>query len=273
MAGKAVKVQKQKEKFDIKEIYTPLSVAKKEIWKRWNDPVLRKKVEDFLGGEVPRVLKRSPRAVLARHVASPNNEFMRYLDLSKIIGLEPKCLEYFEDKFRAENQDKYYLGKLFFCNGVGKKWGERTSIVKAINFDASEGKQLTRVKTLWGEDFIKFHHRLLSQILDNYKSIIVDESVWIKNNGKIPSAFYENFLSLFICFGVLFEDYLENKNEKEFTTKIVIPAFSKMYKKFGVKPLIVKIYPSENENDLFWRHYPAKIEKTARKMVGRKKSR
>ena len=37
-------------KFDIKEIYTPLSVAKEEIWRRWNDPVLRKKVEDFLGG-------------------------------------------------------------------------------------------------------------------------------------------------------------------------------------------------------------------------------
>lgn len=30
-------------------IYTPLSVAKEEIWKRWNDQELKKKVEDFLG--------------------------------------------------------------------------------------------------------------------------------------------------------------------------------------------------------------------------------
>ncbi len=53
MARKVIASQKQKEKFDIKEIYTPLSVAKKEIWRRWNDKELRKKVEDFLGGDMP----------------------------------------------------------------------------------------------------------------------------------------------------------------------------------------------------------------------------
>lgn len=43
--------------FDIKDIYTPLSVAEKEVWRRWNDKELRKKVEDFLGGDVPEFLK------------------------------------------------------------------------------------------------------------------------------------------------------------------------------------------------------------------------
>lgn len=64
------------EKFDIKEIYTPLSVAKKEIWRRWNDKDLRKKVEDFLGGELPKALRsKEPGAVLSRDVISPNKEF------------------------------------------------------------------------------------------------------------------------------------------------------------------------------------------------------
>lgn len=49
---KESKGKNKNEKFDIKEIYTPLSVAKKEIWRRWNDKELRKKVEDFLGGDV-----------------------------------------------------------------------------------------------------------------------------------------------------------------------------------------------------------------------------
>lgn len=35
------------EEFDIKDIYTPLSVAKKEIWRRWNDPVFRKRWRIF----------------------------------------------------------------------------------------------------------------------------------------------------------------------------------------------------------------------------------
>ncbi len=41
--------QKIEEEFDIKDIYTPLSVAKKEIWRRWNDKELRKKVEAYFG--------------------------------------------------------------------------------------------------------------------------------------------------------------------------------------------------------------------------------
>ena len=45
------------EEFDIKDIYTPLSVAKKEIWRRWNDKELRKKVEKFLGGDIPEVFR------------------------------------------------------------------------------------------------------------------------------------------------------------------------------------------------------------------------
>ena len=108
---------------ELNKIYTPLSVAKKEIQRRWKDKKLRKKVEDFLGRDVPDELKKDPKAVLVRHIASPNNEFIRFLNLSELIGLKPKCMEYQHDKFRAENQDKYYLGKLFFFNGIGKKWG------------------------------------------------------------------------------------------------------------------------------------------------------
>ena len=58
MTEKAENNKTEKE-FDIKDIYTPLSVAKKEIWRRWNDKELRKKVEDFLGGDIPEVLKIS----------------------------------------------------------------------------------------------------------------------------------------------------------------------------------------------------------------------
>ena len=53
------KIDEKTEEFDIKDIYTPLSVAKKEIWRRWNDKELRKKVENFLGGDLPEVLKKS----------------------------------------------------------------------------------------------------------------------------------------------------------------------------------------------------------------------
>jgi len=251
--------------FDIRSIYTSLPEAKEEIWRRWNDKELRGKVEEFLNGDVPKKLREKPRAVLARHVASPNNEFMRFLDFSKSIGVEPVCLEYLADKFRAENEDKYYLGKLFFCNGLGKKQGRKTNVAKEINFGEAEGKKFSKIKTISGEDFIGFHHRLLEGAVKDYRKIIHDESEWIIRNGKNPSIFYEKFLSIFICFGLLFENYLLNKNEKEFTNRIVIPAFNKIHEKFGVKPLIVKIYTTDSENDPFWRYYPGDIEKSLNK--------
>ncbi|EKE21188.1 MAG: hypothetical protein ACD_7C00312G0005 [uncultured bacterium] len=248
--------------FNVEDIYTPLEVAKEEIWRRWNDKKLRKKVEDFLDSSIPKAMLNSPKAILARHIASPNNEFVKYLELAKRICLEPICLEYLDDKFRSENQDKYYLGKMFFCDGNGKKEGKRLNVKKVIDFDFSEGKRLADIKTLQGDSFIKFHHDLFGGFFNEYKNSITDESLWIKKNGGSPRIFYKKFLSLFICYGVLFENYLENKNEKEFTNSVVVPTFKKIYNIFGVKPLVVKIYPPKKENDLFWRHYPKFIEKT-----------
>ncbi|MFA6184158.1 MAG: hypothetical protein WC682_03570 [Parcubacteria group bacterium] len=249
------------EDFRVEDIYTPLEVAKEEIWRRWNDKELKKKVKKFLDKGIPEIMLNSPKAILARHVASPNNEFIKYLKLSKKIDLKPICLEYLSDKFRSENQDKYYLGKMFFCDGLGKKNGKRLSAKKVVDLDYSEGKRLSDMKTLWGDNFIKFHHNLFCNISEGFEKSIVDESLWIKKNGGDPKLFYEKFFSLFICYGVLFENYLENKNEKDFTDNLVIPNFKKVYNIFGIKPLVVKIYPSKRENDLFWRYYPKSIEK------------
>ncbi len=71
---------------EVEKIYTPLSVAKEEIWRRWNDKELRKKVEDFLGGDIPEVFKKEPRATIFRYIATPNLEFK--FALINLINLE-----------------------------------------------------------------------------------------------------------------------------------------------------------------------------------------
>ena len=245
-----------KDDFDVEDIYTPLEVAKEEIWKRWNDKELRKKVEKYLDNSIPEIMLKSPRAILARHVASPNNEFIKFLKLADKIELEPICLEYIEDKFRAENEDKYYLGKMYFCDGLGDK---KIKSKKVIDFNCSEGERLINLRTVWGDNFVKFHHELFAGVFENYNALMIDESLWIKKNGGGPRYFYEKFFSLFLCYGVLFENYLVNKNEKEFTKNLVIPAFKKVYKEFDLKPLVVKIYPPKNENEIFWRQYPKEV--------------
>ena len=85
---------KEEGNINIKHIYTPLSVAKEEVWRRWNDKDLRQKVEEFLNGDIPEFLQNEPKSYLARHVASPNFEFTRFLELAGEIDLNPVCPEY-----------------------------------------------------------------------------------------------------------------------------------------------------------------------------------
>lgn len=255
-----LKKQNKQEIIDVNDIYTPLSEAKEEIWRRWNDKELRRRVEEYLKEEIPVSLKNEPRSILARHLISPNNEFLRFIDLSKLIKLKPICLEYLQDKFRSENEDKYHLAKLHFFES-NKDCHELKNVRKIINFESEEGVQISNVKTIEGENFVNFHHKWLLDSFDKECCEYIDVSDWIKNNGKDPRMYYKKFFALFICFGVLFEDYLENKNEKKFTQEVILPNFKSIYNEFGIKPLIVRLHHSSNDHTIHARGYNKNIEK------------
>lgn len=132
---------KTDEILSVEDIYTPLSVAREEILRRWNDKELRKKVEDFLGGDLPEFSKGGPRAILSRDVMSPTKEFCYFLELAQQINLEPAFVEYLDGKFVAKNCNKYYLGKMCFHDGMGKNGGDKIDNIKVINFNDQEGKK------------------------------------------------------------------------------------------------------------------------------------
>lgn len=272
MADKKVSTKSKTSKeadFDIREIYTPLSVAKKEIWRRWNDKELRKKVEDFLGGDVPKFLKKKPNAVMVRYITSPGFEFFNFIDLARIADLDIVLAEYTKDKFVAKNPDKYNLCKMFFHNGKNKNGDDNIFNLKVVNFNKYEGKNFDKIKTLWGEDLIDFHHKVLKKAVPGCDKKIFDISEWFNKNRdkKHAEYYYLRYLALFLCHGVLFENFLLNKNEKDFTKKKVLPSFVKLQEMFGVKPLIVPLEPFEDETHICWWHYPAKIEKIAKEMA------
>lgn len=271
------KTKKKTEKFDIKSIYTPLSVAKKEIWKRWNDKDLRKKVKDYLGGSMPDPFKKEPRAVLSRSIITPNQELFYFLDLAESTGLKPIGLEGVEDKFCTKNYDKVSLGKLsFFSNKEVKNNIKniecKKTVINVIDMMASDGKRLCDINTLWGEDLAGFHHRMLDSY--NAKIETFDDFKWFSKRDKrnSPYQYYENFFPLFLCHGILFENFHAKGKEEEFTHNIIIKNYKKIEATFGCKPLIVPLTPIEDESELYWWCYPAKIEKTAKERMGRKKS-
>lgn len=241
----------------VKEMFVPLSVAKKEAWDRWNNKKLRKKVEEFLKGDIPGVLQNEPRAVLARHITTPNLEYQRFLDLANLINLEPVNFEFLRDKFVSENLAKQYLCRMPFLD---RKDGQ-ISFEEVINFSDCEKKPLDQIVTANGKKLPDFHHDILEK--KSKKIEVFDLSDWYSRKGGRAREYMKYYLALFICHGVLFENYLtdEGQGEAEFTKNIVYPSLKKVEEIFGVKPLIVPLVPIKEETDLFWWCYHKDIEK------------
>lgn len=239
-------------------LYTPLEEAKEEIWRRWNDETLKKEVEEYIG-EIPESLRYEPRTVLVRTIVTPDNEFFHFIEAAKQIEFKPLVFEYINDKFCTKNNDKLRLAKMPFFIGRNKKGDAIIKNHTVLDCAHADGKQCNKVQTLWGEKFVEFHHRLFSFNTTDIE--IFDASLWFMTNGKSAKQYYQNFLSLFVCNGILFENFLMDEREGRFTSEVVIPAFEKVQTYFGAKPLIVPAIPEDEIDDIYWWCYPEWVEK------------
>lgn len=243
---------------DMKNIYVSLEEAKEEIWKRWNDKALRKKVEDFLGGDIPEPFRNEPRAVLARPITTPDIEHMYFLEMAKQLDLSPCSFEYAEDKFYTVNADKLGLAKMHFYCGKDATGKEKIDIKKVVNFKESEGKKFKDMRTLSGENFIDFHHKILKSVSSNIE--LFDGSSWYQSKGQNAMEYYPYFLALFICNGILFENFLLDEVEGKFTHDVFLVALRKTETIFGMQPLIVPAIPKEHIDEQSWWCYPESIK-------------
>ncbi|MFA5986081.1 MAG: hypothetical protein WC819_01880 [Parcubacteria group bacterium] len=233
-------------------IYTSLEDAKMEIHKRWNDVVLRAKVEEFLGDDITFLFKNGPRAITNQYVITPGHDTERFLQLAKEIKLEPLCLEFTKDKFVAKSIPKYLLGKLYFCDEFGLESFANVPYTKIINYNTEEGKRLCDVKTVWGQSLLDFHHDLTDMVMPDLVGNVYDFSDWFYRTRNLTEYYYLYFLSLFLCHGILFENYVVEGDEGNFVREILLPSFTKVEEIFGVKPLICQLTPSEVLDDLYW---------------------
>lgn len=241
---------------EVEKIYTPLSVAKEEIWRRWNDKALRKKVEDFLGGDIPEVFKKEPRAVLLRYIATPNFETIFFIDLASETKLKPLCGEFLKDKFCTINQTKAGLAKMSFFHGVKMDITSKNIVETKKN----EGKPFCEVTTLSGKKLVDCHHEIFNTHCPNIETF---NAYCLRANNKDAGAFYEKMFTIFLCFGVLFENFItkDYNSEKKFTKEVVLPAYRKIVEEFKLRPLVSPIASIENEENKEWNWYSGKMKK------------
>ncbi len=248
-----------------KTIYTTFSDAIKILSNRQKDVNLIKKIEDLLDGEIPEPLKKIDKyAINGKQVATPNFDVRWFLSAIHEFDLKVFFYEYHSDKFTSNNYFKHSLCQLNINSKTkNKKGGNIHEKINIVDFNKYDGKPLKDVETFWGENLINFHKKLFKVYNYNINDFIFyDGSPWLDKKGKKADCFYEKDLLLYICHGILFENFLLDGKDGEFTKNIFLPAFEKVCKLTGLKPLIVPIPPMDYdiEENSFWYSYDEKIK-------------
>lgn len=243
-------------------VYTPLSEAIKILEERQKDKKLIKKIEELLGGDIPEPLKKIDKyGVCGKQVATPNSDIKWFIKLTREFNLKTLFFEYLDDKFTSNNDFKHSLGKLIICKKLNKKGNYVEEKINIIDFNKNNGKMLKDIYTLDGDLLVDFHKKLFEGSgLSTKDFIFFDQSSWLKRNGGDAKNYYNKDLLLYICHGILFENFVFSGNGSNFTKEVFLPSFYNVWKLLKLKPLIVPIPPMEIENDLYWLYYDEKIK-------------
>jgi hypothetical protein len=244
-------------------VYSSVEDALDAIRERSTDMALKDSIASLMEMRVPEQFGDCPRAVLARHVITPNYETIRFLNVPDSTGLEPLFFEYHQDKLVYKNPGKYHLARMSFDLGRGKSGGQKHAHVRLVDFNNSHGKPIRSVETLFGMGLVDLHHSLFLAKYPGHERYMFDGSTWYAEHGGKPELYYEKFLGLFVAHGILFENFLLDQKEYEFTRQVFLPAFMEVIRKTGKKPLIVPLEATHIEGDEFWLSYPESVLKAA----------
>ena len=241
-------------------VYTPVEQAIQELESRKNDKTLFQYLNQNLPFGIPACFEGEKNIVFGRQLASPNFELKQFLSVADTLpGFKKTIIVKHNDKFTpGNNQTKYHLAKIIFNRGDAEN--SNTKSIMAVDFNQYAGKQITQVKTVWGQNLADFHNELLAYSLRNKLNPGINQfeaSQWLLQLGNTAKEYYPKLLLLFLQNGILFENFLmKEKGEATFTKEVFLPAFFKIINETGVKPLIVSFLPLETEGNNYWNYYP-----------------
>ena len=243
-------------------VYTPLSEALRLLEERQKDPILMEKINELLKGDIPEVLKNKKCGVFARQVATPNIDTQHFIKITKENNLETVLFEYPDDKFTSKNNFKHSLCQIRVHSGINKNGKDLIEKINIIDLVKNDGKIIRDISTLWGEPLLDFHRKLFKHYELPTDLIFHDISDWYHRNGNNAVNYYTNFLLLFVCNGILFENFLTSKDsEGIFTETVVLPTINEIQRLTGIKPLIVPISLLDMEDQEYWISHPPHIKK------------
>lgn len=239
-----------------KNIFTPLSEAILEVQLRHKNEALRKQINEYLAHDIPNHFNReTPILYLARHIATPNYETLRFVELGKPHALPLVIGQDRKGKFVSHNDIKKPLGKMPVTKGVSKRLDEIIEYFTIIDFSEAQGKPFEEIQTKKGHSMVDFHNSLFREVYP-LEVEIHEESDWIDRNGRNDLLEqYKRMLALVTVYGIMFESYPEK--EAGLVENILLPAMKEIEAVTGYKPLIVEHIDPELEDTRDWNAYPS----------------
>jgi hypothetical protein len=194
-----------------------------------------------------------PQAIWARQVATAMYCDHMFHDLATRMGFNPLWAEWVDDLYDSKNEYKQRLLQRVIAGGQGRSGGVQTEhhrLLGRMRLAEIEGQPLSTILTDEGHSLVEFHHGLRPSEWQQF-----DLSSWVVEAGASPKKFYLPFLAMFLAHGILVENFHESGKEHnqgdKFTAEVFWPAFSSLNRKFGIRPIIVRLpwHPSSF-------HYP-----------------
>lgn len=244
---------------NVQKFLTPAKEAVEQIMLRRKNENLVKKVEDFLLNDIPSHFKGDePIFYLSRHLATPNFETLRFIELTEPFKLPITIGQDVQDKFVSNNSLKHALGKLTIQKGTSKNGDPIFENHTLVDFNKNTGKQIDEVTLTSGKKLTTFHDELFRHASPT-KIEIIDESQWVTRQHRGDMLlYYKKMLALLVVHGIMFEFYEED--DLDFVENILEPAFIEIEKIFEHKPLICELLTPQMEREKNWIAYPDSTE-------------
>jgi len=238
-------------------MYTPLNKAIKELKLRRQDESIINRTNEFLGGILPKGFPDEPPACLLRQVASCRYEDLAFARLAESAGLTPFWPTYLDDSYISINPDKVNYIRMKIK--VSENHNHKLKAVRDMNKLDHEKPEMGKLETKYLSDdgtpvlLPDLHLEMRRAVFPQYATNVFDNSAWYKSQRLKWSHYYNSIFALFVCHGVMFEDYHDGPNASslaKFTKRVVEPAFDLVCREIGLEPLMVQ-FPWQKGYELY----------------------
>ena len=243
-------------------IYTPPEAAAEILQERLQDEALKMRVGEYLGGIFPfdTTEQQKPIAILARYVPRATSEDKIFAERALDAGLEPYWASYRSDRFTTRNPEKVETVRPPIAWAKGQK--TRSWIVAPEKRYGGVGN----LETIYGNTSYDYQQNMRKIVLprldsEQLVSNTFDMGGWYRlqaerfgySGGNSAPYYYVATMALTTTFCALYEDFdggpnASNGDLEDFKSSVVCPAFERVERDLGLRPIIVKLPYEEGMN-------------------------